>query len=85
LQAAGSDQTQQIQTAFRIAYGRPPDGIEQQFARSFLKTQRELVAGRTSNANVPVDLPASIEPADAAALVDLCHMLINANEFVYLN
>jgi hypothetical protein len=26
-----------------------------------------------------------LEPTRAAALVDLCHTLMNANEFVYVN
>jgi hypothetical protein len=26
-----------------------------------------------------------VKPAEAAALVDLCHVLVNSNEFVYVN
>jgi hypothetical protein len=87
LRLAGANQTQQVETAFRMAYGRSPDQHEQQIVRDFLKTQRELIAGRlrAGTAVVPENLPNAMEPAEAAALVDLCHMLINANEFVYLN
>ncbi|MBK9166161.1 MAG: DUF1553 domain-containing protein [Bryobacterales bacterium] len=34
---------------------------------------------------LPANLPAGVDPARAAALVDFCHMLFNSNEFVYLN
>jgi hypothetical protein len=88
LSVAGANQAQQVETAFRIAYGRSPDRAEERIVRDFLKTQRELIAGRMlagSTVSVPGNLPTAMEPADAAALVDLCHMLINANEFVYMN
>ena len=88
LTVAGANQAQQVDTAFRMAYGRSPDRVEQQIVREFLKTQRESIAERIQSGTavgVPENLPIRMEPAEAAALVDLCHMLINANEFVYLN
>jgi hypothetical protein len=34
---------------------------------------------------LPDNLPQGVEKPSAAALVDLCHALLNSNEFVYLN
>ena len=34
---------------------------------------------------LPHSLPANIDEAHAAALVDFCHTLLNSNEFVYRN
>jgi hypothetical protein len=55
---------------------------------SFLHKQRGIVAERASQGGkiaLPATLPEGIEPAYAAAVVDFCHMLLNANEFVYRN
>jgi len=35
--------------------------------------------------NLDTSLIYHLDPAKAAALVDFCHMLLNSNEFVYLN
>jgi hypothetical protein len=67
----GKDTLEQINRAFRLSYGRPPDVMEMQASQSFLKKQG-------------VD-PAEIPEPDKAALVDLCHSLFNSNEFVYVN
>jgi hypothetical protein len=84
LSVAGSDPVKQVDSAFRIAYGRSPDRSEQRFVREFLTTQRQLLEEKIAH-GVPAPLPAAVQRADAAALVDLCHMLINANEFVYVD
>ena len=84
--AAGADAARQVEAAFRLAYGRGPDKAEQRMARDFLRTQRALVAsGRGSASSLPAGFSAVVEPDQAQALVDFCHMLINANEFVYVN
>ncbi|MBI2929193.1 MAG: DUF1553 domain-containing protein [Verrucomicrobia bacterium] len=85
---AGPDRDAQIETAFRLAYSRPPDKVEKQTVKKFFERQRPIVAQRLAAGEEPPK-PASTtgraDPADAVALVDLCHMLINANEFVYRN
>ena len=34
---------------------------------------------------LPSNIPAGMEPARAAAFVDLCQMLLDSNEFLYIN
>jgi hypothetical protein len=34
---------------------------------------------------MPASLPDGVEPAHAAAFVDLCHAVLGANEFLYMN
>ena len=34
---------------------------------------------------LPTKTPAGLEPARAAAFVDLCQMLMASNEFLYIN
>ena len=50
-------------------------------------TRGSLLARAQSGARIAAvaSLPAGVEAVDAAALVDFCHMLINSNEFVYIN
>jgi hypothetical protein len=35
--------------------------------------------------SLPDEMPASVTLVEAATLEDFCHMLLNSNEFVYLN
>jgi hypothetical protein len=88
LDAAGPDPEKQVEAAFRFAFGRFPDKAEQQMAEEFFQNHEPIVAGRERAGGklaLPAGLSASIAPAHAAMLVDFCHMLINANEFVYAN
>ncbi|HMC27009.1 MAG TPA: DUF1553 domain-containing protein [Verrucomicrobiae bacterium] len=86
IQTAGADPNRQIETAYRLAFGRRPDQQERETSSTFLKQQRALIAERSpGDDEPPLPLGAPAENADAAALVDFCHTLINANEFIYLN
>jgi Protein of unknown function (DUF1553)/Protein of unknown function (DUF1549) len=88
VQDAGSDANRQIDEAFRLAFGRHPDGFEKDTVQTFFQTQRQLVAARVSGGEklaLPAAMPADYDPVQAAALVDFCQMLLNSNEFVYRN
>ena len=88
LAGAGADPDRQLDTAWSLAYGRVPDATERRLAREFLRTQSEVIAvRRTAGAPVsaPGNVPAGVTPESAASLVDLCHALLNSNEFVYRN
>jgi hypothetical protein len=88
LSEAGTDFDRQIDTAYRLAFSRSPDKAEQEIARRFFDRHREILYERLA-ANEPLALPAHsavpCDPPQVASLVDFCHMLINANEFVYRN
>lgn len=88
LDQAGGNQTLQVEHAYRLAFGRAPKERELSRALLFLNEQEKLTAAgaefdgsRDLRSNVPISVP----PAEALALVDFCHMLLNSNEFVYLN
>jgi hypothetical protein len=88
LNEAGAEPRKQIERAYELAYSRKPDGAERDTLLTFLDKQRGIIAQRIdSNQKVatPDSIPAGVEKAHAAALVDLCHMLLNSNEFVYRN
>ena len=88
IEAAGEDRARQVDSAYRLAYSRVPDGWEKDTVLTFFETQGEIIAERIA-AGEPLLLPDfaahSMSDEDAAALVDFCHMLLNSNEFVYRN
>ncbi|MBI1787732.1 MAG: DUF1553 domain-containing protein [Acidobacteria bacterium] len=78
----------QVDRAYRLALSRTPKEEERTAALRFLDRHAPILAERMANnqpAPLPGNLPAGIDPVRAAALVDLCHMLLNSNEFVYVN
>ena len=71
LAQAGNDLPKQIESAFELAYCRPPQAREKKLAFEFLTAHREVIGDKSDNG--------------APTLTDLCHMLLNSNEFVYTN
>jgi hypothetical protein len=74
--------------AFQLALGRAPDAAERQAVRAFLEREVPQLRERLSGKNpppAPVPVPAGVEPAYAAAVVDVCHALLNVNEFLYVD
>ncbi|MCH7989885.1 MAG: DUF1553 domain-containing protein, partial [Planctomycetes bacterium] len=65
---------QQIETAFRIALGRPPDQEEMQWSVDLLRRHvTRLLREKTTN-----------DEAHRIAITHVCHMLFNTNEFLYV-
>jgi hypothetical protein len=80
----------QIDRAFKLTYGRSPSAEEQKIAADFLARQipimtKRLAADAKAEPPMPANMPAGIDPARAAALVDLSQMLLDSNEFLYIN
>lgn len=94
IQEAGTDAREQIKRAYRIAVGRLPTASEMDRINSFFSRQEEVIGERISR-DEPVMLPtwadtrsaptAAMDKAQAATLVDFCHLLMSTNEFVYRN
>ena len=73
LREAGPEQDAQIRAAYRIALSRDPSRQEMELNLGFLEQQWALHARRGAS-----------DPG-LATLIDLCHVVFNLNEFVYLN
>ncbi len=88
LKEAPADLDARITLAYKLALAREPVAAERIEARAFVERQSALLRTRLDEKK-PVSLPlnflSDIEPAHAAALVDLCHVLLNSSEFVYVN
>jgi hypothetical protein len=77
LAKAGDDAKRQLEAAFVISLGRPPDGSDLEAVNAFLESHKG------SEASSPEKEKLASKPP--AALVHLCHALLNVNEFVYLD
>jgi hypothetical protein len=78
----------QVDRAYRLTFSRTPTEAERKTALEFLTRQSAILAERMATDDktpLPDNLPQGVEKVRAAALVDLCHALLNSNEFVYLN
>ena len=85
---AGGDPDRQIEAAYRLAYSRKATKDEKALMRQFMAQQESIIAERSAAGEklaLPSVLPEKVDPVHAATLVDLCHTLMNSNEFVYRN
>jgi hypothetical protein len=76
LQPASSDDQERIVLAYRTALGRQPEPDELAEAMAFFDRQANLL---------PHSAPQPRTAADHNALVDFCHVLLNSNEFLYVD
>jgi hypothetical protein len=80
---------EQVEHAYALAYGRKADGEEMKTAIAFLERQAPIMAARFADGKtkppLPIKVPEGMDPARAAAFVDLCQMLLASNEFLYIN
>jgi hypothetical protein len=88
MRECGADAVRQINRAYELALARYPTAAEMASARDFLAGQFELIQDRL-RARLPIpsvkNLPAGVDPAEAAALADFCLALLNCNEFLYVD
>jgi hypothetical protein len=74
--------------AWRLAFGRPPTREERETVIRFIKDERAAFRERITQ-GLPVASaaggPDPFDPAESAAWVDLCHVLLNSNEFAYVD
>ena len=77
-----------VRSIYRTALGRLPDAGEARRAVRFLEDQAAALSERAGNANgiaLPDPLPDGADLPQAAALVDFCHVILNLNEFVFVD
>ncbi len=89
---AGADAEKQIERAYKIALIRRPTVAQKALALQFLQNQTRLYrnGGRNPDAKTAAALSEKFDAKQAQmapllALTDLCHVLINTNEFIYMD
>lgn len=83
LNVAGEDRTRQVNTAWRLAYIRPPDDSERASAMQFLTEQTEIFGERLAQPDFAEF--AKTHTAERMALDSLCQTLLGANGFLYVD
>jgi hypothetical protein len=78
---AGEDAAAQIERAWWLALSREPSERERGGAMRHLETQRTNLAESAAAEGMPV----AAEVANQQALASLCHVLLNLNEFIYVD
>jgi hypothetical protein len=71
IREVGNDPVLQINRAFRLALSRPPSASEQQSLTTFLSEEASRQGGGTTESR-------------RAALIQVCRIIFNLNEFVYV-
>ena len=85
---AGQDRDDQINLAYQRVLGRSPRSDEIDLGRRFLVDQTAQLKDTNRPADdlgLPATLPEGTDVYAAAALTDLCLVLFNLNEFVYVD
>ncbi len=84
---APNDLARQVELAYRVAYGRPPEDAERDDALAFLDRQSCRSTNPASeSAECEGGEPSAKRPdARFEAMVDFCHALLNSNEFLYVD
>jgi hypothetical protein len=73
-ETAGDDAAEQVRALYRIALSREPSALELEHNLAFLGEQSSYHGANGAGAD-----------ASLTALTDLCDVVLNANEFVYIN
>ena len=84
----GLSSEQQVDRAYRIALSRPPNDRERREVLGYMTEQTGLLRDRLSRGEkvpLPEKMPAGIAPERVAAFAGFCHVLLNSNEFLYVN
>jgi hypothetical protein len=86
--AARHDRAALVKQAYRLVFTRTPKRDELERGVKFLEEQPALLSSRAENPkrlDLPTPMPDGYGPAQGAALVDYCHVLLNLNEFVFVD
>lgn len=75
---AGPDAAAQFTQAWRVVFARSPTDTERNLGTSFLADQTTALAANTAGEKTPPD-------ASRLALANLCHALVSANAFLYVD
>src|SRR5262249_27423550 len=79
----GDDVNQEVERAYGLAFQRPPTDSQRKQGAQFIKQQIEATRRAVMDEH-KATMP-NQDQIKIRALADLCHVLFNANEFVYLN
>jgi mono/diheme cytochrome c family protein len=86
-----TDAVERVSLAYQLAFGRSPTKEEEAKVLAFLDVQDRPVhdpdGGIAGSGSDGAEVPIRVRPvtSEDAALIDFCHALLNANEFLYVD
>jgi len=88
LREAGNEPSQVVERIYQLTLGRSPTTREMELGQDFLVEETKNLQDRLARKEAvlgPSGAPAGIDAAFAGAVVDLCHVALNVNEFAYVD
>jgi hypothetical protein len=88
IMAQAADSRNQIEQLYLLALSRRPTPSEATILEKFLADQRQRLASESrprEELALPTPCPDAVDSYSAAALVDACVAVLNANEFIYVD
>jgi hypothetical protein len=89
INAAGQDETAQLNTLYEILFARRPDKTEVAALKAFLAQEQIAIRQKAASGSFAVAVPQGLkdtshfDPVKSAAFVDLVHTVANSNDFAY--
>ena len=77
-----------VRSTYKLALSRDPNPQELSRGVAFLQDQPAVLSARADDPktlDLPTPMPDGHDPAQGAALVDYCHVILNLNEFVFVD
>lgn len=89
IREAGDDESAQLDLLYKILFARAPSSNEKAILQAFLDSHQEAIAEKASDGKLSLAIPIGLKdqqprnPLRVSALVDLVHVVVNTNDFIY--
>ncbi|ACK52040.1 protein of unknown function DUF1549 [Methylocella silvestris BL2] len=89
MREAGTDPLAGIDRLYQILFGRNPDEAEKATLLAFLISHEKVIRAKAEDGKFSVAIPIgltdtqTLDPIRAATFVDLVHVVVNSNDFIY--
>ncbi|MGA7656918.1 MAG: DUF1549 and DUF1553 domain-containing protein [Methylocella sp.] len=86
---AGVDESAQLDRLYQILFSRNPDETEKDTLLAFLVSHEKVIRAKAEDGKLSIAIPIglkdtqTLDPIRAATFVDLVHVVVNSNDFIY--
>jgi hypothetical protein len=89
IREAGVDESAQLDRLYQILFSRNPDETEKATLLAFLVSHEKVIRAKAEDGKLSIAIPIglkdtqTLDPIRAATFVDLVHVVVNSNDFIY--
>ncbi|MGO9673450.1 MAG: DUF1549 and DUF1553 domain-containing protein [Methylocella sp.] len=89
IREASADESAQLDRLYQILFGRNPDETEKATLLAFLVSHEKVIRAKAEDGKLSIAIPVglkdtqTLDPIRAATFVDLVHVVVNSNDFIY--